>query len=166
MPVGLMSFPIIMQCRTFQIFWDNLPADPILVSNPMMLSVARLFLLRKLSPEIVDLILIVTHDLKRNGLVELVLWSAIQSCERLPIYLKGDNHNGTRFVFVELFSGFTVTLYMIDFAVFEDRSVESGGFFGLAIEPETRGDLRGHIFGVFWLFLNVTVWDNWYKKRC
>ena len=33
---------------------------------------------------------------------------------------------------------------MDDFSTFEEGGVEIGGFFGLAVEPETRGDLRRH----------------------
>jgi hypothetical protein len=72
------------------------------------------------------------------------VWSSIQRRESLAIELKFDNHHSTRLLSVILLSFFAVILGVDDFSIFEEGGVEIGGFFGLAVEPETRGYLRRH----------------------
>ena len=65
----------------------------------------------------------------------------------MAVELKGDDEYLACFVAVEFFAGFGVARDVGDFGVFEDGSVEVGGFFGIAVEPEAWGDFVGDFDG-------------------
>ncbi|KEY83019.1 hypothetical protein BA78_8859 [Aspergillus fumigatus] len=121
--------------------WDNLPRKPKLIGHPSALLFRFIAPVFQVVPVVVDLVLILTVDLEGDRPREFELGAAIQSCKSLSVQFEFNNHNAACLSPVVLFSSFGVALDCCDLGVGEDGDVESGGFFGLAVEPEAWGYL-------------------------
>jgi len=93
---------------------------------------------------VIEFLLIIALDMKRDGFAELELRSSVQSQKFLAVEFEFDKHDGTGFASVNLLACLTVVLLVCDLAVLEEGSVEECGCFCLAIEPEAGSDLRWH----------------------
>src|SRR4051794_37553361 len=94
-------------------------------------------------------------DLERDCLVELEDGAAVESGEALPVQLEVNDHDGARRLAVKLLPGLAVSGNLADLRVPEDRGVESGGLFGLAVEPQAGGDPLDDLHGCFSLLCRV-----------
>src|SRR5437870_2771397 len=84
-------------------------------------------------PVIIDLLLRVAVDHKRDGFGELELRSAVQGRELLAIQLERNRHY-LAFLFGKFFAG--VMRDLLDLRILEHRDVEICRFFRLIIEPQ------------------------------
>src|SRR5437773_2543078 len=108
---------------------DDLPRDAILVLEPTALLVC--FARGEFPPQIVHFLLRLTVHEQRDRRCELVLGTAVQRIEFLPLELERATHDGA----------VRARHQAHDLRVLEDRNVELHGLFGLAVEPEKRDDL-------------------------
>jgi hypothetical protein len=92
------------------------------------------------SPEVVDFFLGLAIDLKRDRFVEREVRASVKAGKRLAVEFEADGHDRPDFPAVEFLAGLAVMGDGGDFCVIEDRTVELGGLFGLAVEPQARGD--------------------------
>jgi hypothetical protein len=91
-------------------------------------------------PVEVNLILVGARDRERHRLGEGKLRSAVDGLEGLPIDLKLDEHHWG----VGIRAHVAEPIDMQDSGVLEDRDVVIGRFFGVAVEPEARGNQLRH----------------------
>ena len=148
-----------------QLHGKDLPANTKPIPNPAAVLLLLIPALPELLPVVIHLILILARDLEGDGFAVLELWPAVQRCEWGVVDREGHHHHtadGETMIFLASLSeaGRMMTLVIFQLeatlwilyvlagfgydAVFEDRGVEFGGFFGFAVEPEAGNDLGCH----------------------
>ncbi|KAG7133667.1 hypothetical protein HYQ46_009271 [Verticillium longisporum] len=126
-------------------FGHDLPRQPIPVCYPPALLPLDIAAVAELRPVKIDFLLVIAVDHERDGLVEVEVRPAVETRELLPVHLKLDDEQAAGLLAVVGLAGRGVVLSMRDLRIWKDGDVELGGFFGVAVEPETRGELGdGH----------------------
>src|SRR6266487_784920 len=112
---------------------NDLPGHAILVLEPTALLVC--FARGEFPPQIVHFLLRLTVHEQRDRGCELVLGTAVQRIELLPLELERATHDGA----------VRARHQAHDLGVLEDRNIELHRLFSLAVEPEKRDDLLHRI---------------------
>src|SRR5690349_17104950 len=119
----------------------HLPGESISILEPAAHLRLRIAPGRELVPVIVELLLVIDEDLKRDCFVELEDGPAIERGERQPREFEGDGHDRTFGLLMRFLAGLSVTGNFQDPGIRENSDVEIRGFLTLAVEPQARGDL-------------------------
>ena len=90
----------------------------------------------QLLPEVINLFLILTSDLKGHGLVEFEQWPTVQGDKWMSIEVECNDHYAPWRFAMKLLARFGVALDMLDGRILKDGGVEIGGLFGLIVEPK------------------------------
>src|SRR5713226_5095792 len=127
---------------------NDLPRQAELVLDPaahLLLSAGG-----ELLPQLVELFLgLAIHD-ERYGLREPELRPAVQGDEFLPVQLENRGHDRT----LRSRAGLAVTNDAPGLRVLENRDIKFHRLFGLAVEPQERGDFLHGEWALAWSFLH------------
>jgi hypothetical protein len=85
-------------------------------------------------PVVIDFVLGLAVDDKRDGRRELIVLAAIEANERLPLQLKGHRHRRTR----RPRPGRPIAHDLLDLRVGKDRNIKLSRLLRLRIEPKKR----------------------------
>lgn len=112
----------------------DLPGHAEFVREPAALHGRAAF--KESRPVMIDLFLSLAGHGERDGRGEMKLRAAVQGREFLPVQREVDHQDRALLARTCL----AVAHHLADFRVLEGRCVETGGFLGLAVEPQAGGD--------------------------